>query len=299
MSGPTDRAPARMLLHLIHRTTFVYGGDARDSFNEVRLRPCDDENQACRQFSLRVSPESAVRDYTDFHGNTVHFFDVPEGHARLVIEAESEVETVPDASRAAPAPVGFDALAASPEREMQAEFLADSRYVPLAPEIWREVQDVLSGGRGDVWGDAVRLGRHIHSTFKYRPKTTGVTTAATDALKLRAGVCQDFAHVMLGMCRCAGLPARYVSGYFLNVDRLPGEVEASHAWVEVFVPGQGWLGFDPTHNRSSDERYIKVGVGRDYADISPVSGTYRGAPTLSLDVDVKVSQLNSLTAVPG
>jgi transglutaminase-like putative cysteine protease len=104
------------------------------------------------------------------------------------------------------------------------------------------------------------------------------------------GVCQDFAHVMLGLCRQSGIPARYVSGYFFNNRRRPGEIEASHAWVEVMVPGFGWTAFDPTHDRVADERYVKVATGRDYADIRPVSGTYKGAPTRSLKVEVAVRE---------
>ena len=117
-----------------------------------------------------------------------------------------------------------------------------------------------------------------------------MTTRATDAIKLRAGVCQDFAHVALGMCRCSGIPARYVSGYFIKLNRQDNEEEASHAWIEAYVPGFGWAGYDPTHDRPSDERYIKAASGRDYADIRPVSGTYRGGKTRSLVVDVKVRE---------
>jgi transglutaminase-like putative cysteine protease len=151
------------------------------------------------------------------------------------------------------------------------------------------MQDALAGGRDDVWGDVVRIGEHVFRTLTYRPDVTGVGTLAVDALKLRAGVCQDFAHVMLGLSRCAGIPARYVSGYFLNPNRRPDEIEASHAWVEAFVPGFGWAAYDPTHRRPADERYVKLAVGRDYADIRPVSGTYRGAPTRALQVEVIVS----------
>jgi transglutaminase-like putative cysteine protease len=106
------------------------------------------------------------------------------------------------------------------------------------------------------------------------------------------GVCQDFAHVHLGLCRSLGIPARYVSGYFFNTTRRPREIEASHAWIEAYVPGFGWAAFDPTHDRPADDRYVKVAVGRDYADIRPINGTYRGAPTRSLKVDVKVRQTN-------
>ena len=287
-----------MLLHLLHRTTFLYAGEARDSFNEVRLRPVDDEAQTCRSFALRLTPEAAVSDYADFHGNAVHYFDIAAGHRSLVVEAESEIETRADAGRLAVPIVTPEALAGSPEREMQAEFSTNSHYVPLAPELWREAQDALADGRGDVWSDVIRIGRHINGSFEYRAGATGVCTLATDALALRAGVCQDFAHVMLGLCRCVGIPARYVSGYFLNRDRKPGELEASHAWVEAFIPGHGWTAYDPTHARRADERYVKVAVGRDYADIRPVSGTYRGAKTRELRVEVEVRQAPVVAVQP-
>jgi hypothetical protein len=173
---------------------------------------------------------------------------------------------------------------------MVAEFFTDSQYVPLEVELWREAQDALAAGRGDVWNDVTRIGRHVFKLLSYKTDVTGVHTHAADALKLRAGVCQDFAHVMLGICRSAEIPARYVSGYFLNTHRRPGEIEASHAWIEAYIPGYGWAAYDPTHNRPADDRYVKLAVGRDYADIRPVSGTYRGAPAKELKVEVTVNK---------
>jgi transglutaminase-like putative cysteine protease len=278
-----------MRLHILHRTTFIYAGGARDSFNELRLRPVDDDTQTCTNFGLRIDPGAPTSDYSDFYGNSVTYFDVSPEHSQLMIEARSDVETVPDGSRRPVPRVPVQDLMVCAEREMYAEFFTDSHYVPLAVELWREMQDALAGGRGDVWGDVVRIGEHVFQTLTYRPDVTGVGTLAVDALKLRAGVCQDFAHVMLGLSRCAGIPARYVSGYFLNPNRRPDEIEASHAWVEAFVPGFGWAAYDPTHRRPADERYVKLAVGRDYADIRPVSGTYRGAPTRALQVEVIVS----------
>ena len=178
--------------------------------------------------------------------------------------------------------VPLEELERSSEREMHAEFYGSSHYVPQEVELWREAQDALAEGRSDVWGDVRRLAQHIYRRFAYRPNTTGANTRATDVLKLRMGVCQDFAHVHIGLCRSMGIPARYVSGYFFNTTRRPREIEASHAWVEAWVPGYGWAAYDPTHDRPADDRYIKVAVGRDYADIRPVNGTYRGPPTRSL-----------------
>ena len=207
-----------------------------------------------------------------------------------MVEAVSEVETTPNASRPPIPVVLLSELEASPELELHAEFLTDSHYVPLDVELWRESQDALSGGRSDVWSDVQQMCRHIFRNFAYKPRTTGVGTDATAALRLRSGVCQDFAHIALGLCRSSGIPARYVSGYFVNSVRRTGEDEASHAWIEAFVPGYGWAGFDPTHDRPADDRYIKVASGRDYADIRPVSGTYRGGKTRSLSVEVRVRE---------
>ena len=287
-----------MHLRILHRTTFSYAGKAHDSFNETRLRPIDDETQHCHEFKLRTTPGTTQRDYGDFYGNTVHYFEVIENHSKLIIESVSGVETKPMEGRPTVPRVSLEDLKRAEEREMLAEFYTSSHYVPLEVELWREAQDALAEGRSDVWGDVRRMGQHIFRRFAYRPKTTGINTRATDVLKLRMGVCQDFAHVHLGLCRSMGIPARYVSGYFFNNTRRPREIEASHAWIEAWVPGYGWASYDPTHDRVADERYVKVAVGRDYADIRPVAGTYRGAPTRSLKVEVSVREASAGAALP-
>lgn len=277
-----------MHLRVLHRTTFIYAGPAHDSFNEVRLKPVSDTTQQCRRFQLKVTPSAVLSEYDDFYGNTVDYFDVAESHTQLVIEATSLVDTVPLAERPPIPLVPSAELERSSEREMLAEFYNSSHYVPLGVELWREAQDALAEGRSDVWSDVCRLGAHIYRTFTYKPRSTGVNTRAPEALALRTGVCQDFAHVHLGLCRSMGIPARYVSGYFFNTTRRPREIEASHAWIEAYIPGYGWAAYDPTHDRVADDRYIKLAVGRDYTDIRPVNGTYRGAPTRSLRVSVSV-----------
>jgi transglutaminase-like putative cysteine protease len=286
-----------MHLRVLHRTTFTYAGKAHDSFNEVRLRPIEDDTQRCAEFKLRMTPGATPREYGDFYGNSVHYFEVIEPHSKLIIEAISTVETTSMPARPPVPRVALQDLERSSEREMLAEFYNSSHYVPLEVELWREAQDALVEGRSDVWGDVRRLGQHVYRRFAYRPKTTGVNTRATDVLKLRMGVCQDFAHVHLGLCRSVGIPARYVSGYFFNNTRRPREIEASHAWIEAWVPGYGWASYDPTHDRPADDRYIKVAVGRDYADIRPVNGTYRGPPTRSLRVEVSVRETQVHAAV--
>jgi len=280
-----------MLLDISHRTTFRYAGKAHESINEARLRPMDDDTQRCHEFDLRVSPAAIPRQFDDFYGNAVHYFEVIDAHSRLIVEATSRVETTPMQDRAEVPVVPQAALERADEREMLVEFFGESQYVPLGDALRLEADAALVGGRSDVWSDVRRLASHVHRTVRYRARATGVDTLATDVLEIRMGVCQDFAHVHLGLCRSLGIPARYVSGYFLNSALGPGEIEASHAWTEAWVPGFGWAPYDATHDRRPDERYVRVAVGRDYGDIRPVNGTYRGAPTSSMKVDVTVREV--------
>ena len=159
----------------------------------------------------------------------------------------------------------------------------------MHPEVWRLAIDATVG-IADVWQAAVQVMRFIHAEFEYQPKVTSVHTGLAEVLEKRSGVCQDFTHVMLGMCRSLKIPARYVSGYLYNgpTDELEGS-QASHAWCEVFVPDHGWLALDPTNDQQADERYIRVAVGRDYSDIVPVQGTYRGSAAKAMTVEVKVT----------
>jgi transglutaminase-like putative cysteine protease len=136
--------------------------------------------------------------------------------------------------------------------------------------------------------------RYIHKEFAYTPSATGVHTHMRDVLRDRKGVCQDFAHVMCGLCRALQISALYVSGYLYNGsrDQLLG-AQASHAWCEVFLPGLGWRGLDPTNCQPADERYIKLAVGRDYADVPPVRGHYKGTTQRTMDVEVLVERLDA------
>lgn len=279
-----------LILRVRHLTCYDYHDRVWDSFNEARLRPVSDTSQVCRDFQLRIEPTASVRDYPDFYGNCVHYFDVPQPHERLEVEACSIIATHPDTRGAVPEDTPFSALDDSAEVEDYFDFLNDSHFVSLDKEVWRESIDALPDGTHHVWHDALTIGRYIFKNFTYTPRITTVNTRPAEVVLSRRGVCQDFAHVMLGMCRSLGIPARYVSGYFFNPTRLPDEIEASHAWVEVYVPGYGWKGFDPTHNRLPDTRYIKVAVGRDYGDIKPVSGTFRGKGTRELKVEVQIRQ---------
>jgi len=180
-----------------------------------------------------------------------------------------------------------------PRLERCHEYLQPSRYVDLSPEAWRLAVDATHG-EPDLWRAAVAIMRLIFREFRYEPGATHVRTRVDEALAGRRGVCQDFAHVMLAMCRSLGIPALYVSGYLYNGPReLLRGAQASHAWCEVFVPGLGWRGLDPTNDQPADEHYVKVAIGRDYADVAPVQGTFRGTTTQDLTVEVDVQRVLS------
>ena len=279
-----------LLLSISHLTRYTYEGMVKDSFNEARLQPISDSLQECVNFNLRIDPQTPVRDYPDFYANCVHYFDVPEPHESLEVEANSIVQTNPEDRWEVPI-VSAETLQTSAVRDHHFDFLNASEFVSLQAEVWREAVDALPMGVTDVWKDTMHIGMHIHKNYKYTPLSTNVNTRAVEVIKKKQGVCQDFAHLMLGLCRIHKIPARYVSGYFLNQHKLPGEIEASHAWIEVFIPNYGWKGYDPTHQRVPDTRYVKLATGRDYGDIRPVGGTFRGKGTRKMVVEVSVQRL--------
>jgi transglutaminase-like putative cysteine protease len=128
----------------------------------------------------------------------------------------------------------------------------------------------------------------IYTSCAYEPGSTGISTTADAVLAERRGVCQDFAHLLIALCRSLGLPARYVSGYLYDAKLPPGAIVASHAWAEVFLEQRGWLGLDPTHNRTTGPDYVRVAVGRDYADATPARGVFQGGAHETLEVRVRV-----------
>jgi transglutaminase-like putative cysteine protease len=285
-----NKSPEPLLLSISHLTRYTYEGPVKDSFNEARLQPISDSLQQCREFRFRLDPETPVRDYPDFYTNCVHYFDVPDPHETLEVEATSLVQTMTETRGDIPA-VAPEQLKDSFIGEQYFDFLHSSEFVPLGADVWRESLDALPDGLQDVWSDVVKVGEHIHRNYKYTPLSTNVNTRSDEVIKKKQGVCQDFAHLMIGICRTHGIPARYVSGYFLNRHKLPGEIEASHAWIETYIPGYGWKGYDPTHRRETDTRYVKIAVGRDYSDIRPVGGTFRGKGTRNMVVEVSVQRV--------
>lgn len=275
-----------MHLEISHTTAYTYARPAWDSYNELWLRPADDYRQTLLAFELTISPKVTLRNRHDGFGNLIHHFHLPGEHTELVVEARSEVVTYPIPE---PAEVSADTL---PElRHRFFEYLAPTRRVPLN-ENWHRVFGALPLAADDNLVSYLRaLNTYLHGRFIYSPSATDVNTPLTEFAEHNSGVCQDFAHAMLALCRAAGIPARYVSGYIHSNprgdERLIG-AEASHAWIEAFLPGSGWVGFDPTNGCLVTEAHVKIGYGRDYDDLPPVRGLRRGGSGGSLTVTVRV-----------
>lgn len=279
-----------MRLRIFHRTRYLYRAPVRDSHNEVRLRPATDDATRMEFFLLNVQPPVRLQHYRDDWMNYVHWFDIAEPHSGLSIEAQITVQTSSQYSQGKPLGVSFDSLKKL-EDDLLVPLLRSSTYVDINREVWKEALDAKAASN-DVFETAEAIMSHINSNWAYAPNTTHVSTHMREVMKNRQGVCQDFAHVMIGMCRSLGIPARYVSGYLYNG---PGShlrgAQATHAWCEVFVPGKGWFGLDPTNNTLSDERHIKIATGSDYADAAPLTGQFDGPmnATQAMHVEVEVT----------
>jgi len=278
-----------MKLHVTHRTRYEYSAPVIESFNEMRLQPTSADGQVCHSFLLKILPSTRLSHYLDFFLNCVHFFELPEPHTTLSIESSALVTTVSHAVPPDQVTVPMSRLRECLAMEECYDFLQPSKHVVIDPSVWRLAVDATMG-EADVWQAAVKVMQFIRSEFVYKAEETTVNTPIAEVIEKRKGVCQDFTHVMLGMCRSLKIPTRYVSGYLYNgpLDQLEG-AQASHAWCEVFIPDHGWRALDPTNDRQADEHYIKVATGRDYADIVPVQGTYRGAGTKKMSVEVNVT----------
>ncbi len=275
-----------MKWEILHRTQYAYAAPVRESFNEVRLQPFSDEWQTVDHFLLKVLPAARLRHHRDFYSNVVHHFEITEPHNSLLIESQLGVTTKPRpllAENETPWPLARIGEAARESRMF--DFLQESRFVELSPEVWRLAVDA-SLTVTDTWQAARALMGFVHAQLKYEPSSTTVHTHMRDVLRDKRGVCQDFAHVMIGLCRVLKIPALYVSGYLATET-----ASATHAWVEVLIPGVGWRALDPTHNRPADETYIKIAVGRDYADVPPVTGNYKGTTNRTLKVEVNIRAL--------
>jgi transglutaminase-like putative cysteine protease len=298
-----------MLLHVTHETRYAYTPAVETAQHLAHLKPIATASQRLLSHALAIQPEPAQRSESpDVYGNTRAFFALASTHEALVVTAESVVETsAPQLSPAAAPTLPWEEVR---ERfryikdsgyDAASEFVFPSTYVPRHGDFAAYARPSFAPGR-PAFEAAMDLTLRMYRDFQYDTESTEVSTPAVEALALRKGVCQDFAHIMIACLRTMGLPARYVSGYLLTRPppgrpRLVG-ADASHAWVSLYLPGTDgpgdWADFDPTNGRQPGEDYVTLAVGRDYADVSPMRGVLHGGARHTLEVRVTVQPLDEV-----
>jgi transglutaminase-like putative cysteine protease len=275
-----------------HLTRFVYTAPVCESIMELRMQPLDRERQRCLRFALTTSERTKVFAYRDHYGNAVHYFDIPGPHTRLELSAEAVVAVEPlPALPAALALEAWDDLDRAARGAEYDDWLAPSHFVEPTPSLVQFARAIGFDRRHDPLTALRLLMRAVFTQFAYEPRTTRVDSPIDEALRARAGVCQDFAHIMTALARRVAIPCRYVSGYLAPIasEQDRSADNATHAWTEAFLPTLGWVGFDPTNNVLAGERHVATAIGRDYADVPPTRGVFKGHAGSELTVAVAVT----------
>jgi transglutaminase-like putative cysteine protease len=283
-----------MIYSVRHTTTFRYEPAVRESVMEVRMQPRSEANQRCLSFHLDVNPAANITQYYDFAGNTVHHFDIAGSHTQVKVTAQSTVEVQPVPTPRISDAGDWDDLDALTASDDHWEMLLPSQFAHSGETLEQLAKELKCERRANPLEMLSELNEGVYRLFAYVPNSTKVDSPIEEALGTRQGVCQDFAHIMTALVRSLHIPCRYVSGYLFH-RAVEGEEKdrslegASHAWVEALVPRLGWVAFDPTNNLMGADRHIRVAIGRDYADVPPTRGVYKGEAHSELSVAVTVS----------
>jgi len=289
-----------MLFEILHQTDYRYSQAVSEAYIEARLSPPTLPSQEILFHSLDFQPEAGVSTYTDYFGNEVAFYSMTLRHEKLSIANRIVVRT-----EAVPLPEEALAVTIAEARQLVSSKL---------PDVFDYVQPtsvVPTGGPSTEWarrllpsdatlGKALEaLNSAIYTKFRYDPNATENWTPLATVWKQKAGVCQDFAHIMLSVLRTAGIPSRYVCGYIetdapKNADGTPGLVGsiATHAWVEALIPGSHWVALDPTNNQWCGQRHVAMSFGRDFSEAAPVRGTFKGSGEQRMQIKVNMKRLS-------
>jgi transglutaminase-like putative cysteine protease len=282
-----------MYFSIRHLTKFLYSNLVSESMMETRMHPRSDQNQRCLTFHLSVSPRCRVFSYRDHLANHVHHFDIPGQHGQLVIVAESLVEVQPASQIPAfLAPDAWAELDSMVEQGDYWEMLLPSEFAIPTPALDALAEEFNVQRRDDPLMVLHELNEQMYKAFDYKPKSTKVDSPIDLALSTKTGVCQDFAHIMITLVRSKlRIPCRYVSGYLYHgeSDHDRSLNSATHAWIEALIPQLGWVGFDPTNWLVAGDRHIRTAIGRDYSDVPPTHGMFRGRARSELTVAVRVT----------
>lgn len=275
------------VFNIVHRTTYQYSVSINESSTEIRLFPYHFENQEVVAFQLTITGNPEVLLSTDYHGNRVGHFTIIEPATTMTIEAKMLISLSQSSKIPEIEPYTTTDLTTLISNNLYLTQLSH----PALTENQAAINTILSSmdcATASITTIAQQCSAYLFEHFIYTPGLTTIETTIDKILTHKKGVCQDFANVLLQLLRTAGIPSRYVSGYICpNKSGLRGQA-ATHAWVEIYLPTQGWRGIDPTNNIWVTNYHVKLSVGKNFGDCSPVKGTFKGTTTPTLAVNVTI-----------
>ncbi len=288
-----------MKYRLRHTTLYNYQQIVNFGHNRGVLKPRDTYEQHLVEFTIKITPEpSEINEFVDYFGNNATHFLIPYQHSKLIVEAVGVVEKKAKEVRTSSVTMKeySSMLKSSDATSLDVvEFQLESPYIPLADEKIEQYARQFFGDEKNVLKASLELNHQIFSDFRFVPGATTVSTPISEVFEKRQGVCQDFAHFAIACFRSVGIPARYVSGY---IETLPPEgevklqgVDATHAWVAIFLPDIGWIDIDPTNDCLANMQHIVTGWGRDYGDVAPLKGVVYSSGLSQLNVSVDIERI--------
>lgn len=275
------------VFNIHHVTKYEYDRPVKESVNEIRIYPFACNEQEVLYHELNITDQPDTLTITDYWGNRAGMFNLMPSHKQMVIESKLIVRTLGKAEVSTVNASGFDELKNEVNYNLSLLELASISEIELREKMAELVKEIYQKNNS-VMEVVEKCSRYIFSNFQYIKGITTIETTVAEILEHHSGVCQDFAHVMLEILRSLHIPSRYVSGYICpNKNGMRGE-GATHAWVEAWIPGAGWTGIDPTNNVWVTNHHVKLAVGRNFNDCSPIKGTFKGPAHQSLSVFVSV-----------
>ncbi|MGN6490450.1 MAG: transglutaminase family protein [Agriterribacter sp.] len=270
-----------------HITSYVYDRPVRESMNEIKIYPYACKEQETLQHEVQITGNPKVEMFADYWGNKTGTFNILNAHNTLIIESRLLIRTTSGNQLSVNFHSGFSELQKEIKGQLQLIELIEPDQIKHTPQIEEIIEKIITPDKS-VALVTEQFSEHIFKNFKYIKGITSIETTVDEILEHRAGVCQDFAHLLLQLLRVAGIPARYVSGYICpNKNGMRGE-GATHAWVDAWIPGYGWAGIDPTNNIWVTNNHVKLSVGRHFRDCTPIKGTFKGPARQTLSVHVSV-----------
>lgn len=276
-----------------HLTEFCYNNPIRENVFVLNMMPLQDENQKLDWYNLKIFPEAKIFQYKDHYGNSKHFFNILKNHQNLRIISSFQATV----SSPKEIPDHLSKKAWEDLKELkQSGYLWDWFQFGYFTRASSQLKEFLlkEGIKKEIdpLTSLKQLNKRLFSLFTYRPKSTNVHSSIEEILTFRQGVCQDYTHVMVTIARLWGIASRYVSGYLYQKrgDELTSAANESHAWCECYLPSLGWLGFDPANNKMVDLQHIKTAIGKDYKEVSPHNGFFKGKAKSELTVHVTIKK---------